>query len=132
MRRELAATIVGRGWGLLELRPMRMSLEDIFLSLTTEDAASAAPEPAAEADSPLRLPTKRGGRQCVTSLPSPAKSCARYFASPIAYIVIGFFALLFGYFFYALLSFFERQSMQMSMQHGRRDEHQPDAHRRRC
>ena len=27
------------GWGLLELRPMRMSLEDIFLSLTTEDAA---------------------------------------------------------------------------------------------
>ena len=27
------------GWGLLELRPMRMSLEEIFLSLTTEDAA---------------------------------------------------------------------------------------------
>ena len=37
VRRELAATVVGRGWGLLELRPMRMSLEDIFLSLTTED-----------------------------------------------------------------------------------------------
>jgi ABC-2 type transport system permease protein len=36
-----------------------------------------------------------------------------YFASPIAYIVIGFFALLFGYFFVALLAFFERQSMQM-------------------
>ena len=28
--------------GLLELRPMRMSLEEIFLSLTTEDAAAAA------------------------------------------------------------------------------------------
>ena len=38
-----------------------------------------------------------------------------YFASPIAYVLIGFFALLFGYFFYALLSFFERQSMQMGM-----------------
>jgi ABC-2 type transport system permease protein len=38
-----------------------------------------------------------------------------YFASPIAYIVIGFYALLFGYFFYALLFFFERQSMQMGM-----------------
>jgi gliding motility-associated transport system permease protein len=38
-----------------------------------------------------------------------------YFASPIAYVVIGFFALLYGYFFYALLSFFNRQSMQMSM-----------------
>src|SRR3954466_6268419 len=40
------------------------------------------------------------------------KELKSYFASPIAYIVIGFFALLFGYFFYALLVFFERQSMQ--------------------
>jgi ABC-2 type transport system permease protein len=40
------------------------------------------------------------------------KEIKAYFASPIAYIVIGFFALLFGYFFYALLVFFERQSMQ--------------------
>jgi ABC-2 type transport system ATP-binding protein len=39
VRRELAATIVSSGWGLLELRPMRMSLEDIFLSLTTEEGA---------------------------------------------------------------------------------------------
>jgi ABC-2 type transport system ATP-binding protein len=37
IRRELAAAIVGGGWGLLELRPMRMSLEDIFLSLTTAE-----------------------------------------------------------------------------------------------
>jgi ABC-2 type transport system ATP-binding protein len=44
VRRELAATVVTRGWGLLELRPMRMSLEDIFLSLTTEEAAAAAQE----------------------------------------------------------------------------------------
>jgi ABC-2 type transport system ATP-binding protein len=43
VRRELAAAVVTHGWGLLELRPMRMSLEEIFLSLTTEDAASAAP-----------------------------------------------------------------------------------------
>ena len=42
VRRELAAAIVNRGWGLLELRPMRMSLEEIFLHLTTEDAAAAA------------------------------------------------------------------------------------------
>src|SRR5690242_4919210 len=34
VRRELARAIVGRGWGLLELRPMRMSLEEIFLHLT--------------------------------------------------------------------------------------------------
>lgn len=42
VRRELAATVVNHGWGLLELRPMRMSLEEIFLSLTTEDAGTAS------------------------------------------------------------------------------------------
>ena len=35
VRRELASTIVRQGWGLLELRPLRMSLEEIFLHLTT-------------------------------------------------------------------------------------------------
>ena len=45
VRRDLAAAVVTHGWGLLELRPMRMSLEEIFLHLTTEDAATA---PAAE------------------------------------------------------------------------------------
>ena len=44
VRRDLAAAIVNRGWGLLELRPMRMSLEEIFLHLTTEDTAGAAAE----------------------------------------------------------------------------------------
>jgi ABC-2 type transport system ATP-binding protein len=45
VRRELANAIVTRGWGLLELRPMRMSLEEIFLSLTTEEAAASATAP---------------------------------------------------------------------------------------
>jgi ABC-2 type transport system ATP-binding protein len=39
VRRDLAATIVRQGWGLLEMRPLRMSLEEIFLHLTTEEAA---------------------------------------------------------------------------------------------
>src|SRR6266850_6853307 len=41
------------------------------------------------------------------------KELKSYFASPIAYIVIGFWALLYGYFFVALMNFFVRQSMQM-------------------
>ena len=41
-RAQIAELIVGRGWGLLELRPVSMSLEDIFLTLTTEDTASGA------------------------------------------------------------------------------------------
>jgi len=47
VRRELARTVVSNGWGLLELRPMRMSLEDIFLSLTTDEMPTPAAEPAA-------------------------------------------------------------------------------------
>src|SRR6266545_824998 len=42
VRRDLARTIVTSGWGLLELRPMRVSLEDVFLSLTTTDEPPAA------------------------------------------------------------------------------------------
>jgi len=37
VRRDLALAVVAQNWGLLELRPTRMSLEDIFLSLTTEE-----------------------------------------------------------------------------------------------
>jgi ABC-2 type transport system ATP-binding protein len=48
VRRELAAAVVNRGWGLLELRPMRVSLEDIFLQLTTEDPTHDVPAPAVE------------------------------------------------------------------------------------
>ena len=37
IRRDVARTVVERGWGLLELRPTRMSLEEVFLQLTTEE-----------------------------------------------------------------------------------------------
>jgi ABC-2 type transport system permease protein len=43
------------------------------------------------------------------------KEIRSYFASPIAYIVIGLFALLFGYFYVAILDWFVRQGMQASM-----------------
>ena len=54
IRSELARVVVESGWGLYEIRPIGMSLEDIFLKLTaSEDAAEAAAqdEPAAEAGS---------------------------------------------------------------------------------
>ncbi len=41
------------------------------------------------------------------------KELRSYFASPIAYIVLGFFALLYGYFYVAILALFVRQSLQM-------------------
>ena len=42
IRRDVARTVVERGWGLLELRPTRMSLEEIFLQLTTEEQPEEA------------------------------------------------------------------------------------------
>ena len=42
IRRDLARAVITSGWGLLELRPMRLSLEEIFLSLTTEETDAPA------------------------------------------------------------------------------------------
>jgi ABC-2 type transport system ATP-binding protein len=36
-RPEIAALAVQKGWGVLELRPVRLSLEDVFLQLTTQE-----------------------------------------------------------------------------------------------
>ena len=38
VRRHVAQAVVAAGYGLVELRPMRMSLEEIFLQLTTTDS----------------------------------------------------------------------------------------------
>lgn len=37
LRRDLAAAIVSQGWGLLELRGVSMSLEDVFINLITQE-----------------------------------------------------------------------------------------------
>jgi ABC-2 type transport system ATP-binding protein len=43
-REEIARLAVNKGWGLLELRPVRLSLEDVFLQLTTEDSSESDAE----------------------------------------------------------------------------------------
>jgi gliding motility-associated transport system ATP-binding protein len=37
LRRELASAVVSQGWGLLELRGVSMSLEDVFINLITKE-----------------------------------------------------------------------------------------------
>ena len=45
VRPDLAATIVQSGWGLFQLRNVGMSLEEVFLELTTqEDVTETEPE----------------------------------------------------------------------------------------
>jgi ABC-2 type transport system permease protein len=43
-----------------------------------------------------------------------SKELKSYFSSPVGWILLGFWSLLYGYFFVAILNFFVRQSMQMS------------------
>ena len=59
VRRDLANAVVSNGWGLLEMRRARLSLEEIFLQLTTaeepagedQDAARRLDEPTAATES---------------------------------------------------------------------------------
>jgi ABC-2 type transport system ATP-binding protein len=37
VRSELARAVLGKGWDLLELRPIQVSLEDVFIDLVTEE-----------------------------------------------------------------------------------------------
>ena len=104
IRRELARTIVGSGWGLLELRPTRISLEEIFLKLTTVESDAAPVE---------QTGTEEQMVANGNTLAIAHKELRAYFVSPIAYVIIGGFAFLYGYFYIAILSFFVRQSMQM-------------------
>lgn len=46
------------------------------------------------------------------------KELKSYFASPIAYMVIGLFALLYGYFFVVMLQYFVRAGMNMNPMQG--------------
>lgn len=49
LRTTVASLVVQRGWGLLELRSVRMSMEEIFLKLTTQEEMTAAAEEQPEA-----------------------------------------------------------------------------------
>jgi ABC-2 type transport system ATP-binding protein len=42
VRSELSRALVGRGWGLLELRPIGMTLEEIFIKLVTDESADSS------------------------------------------------------------------------------------------
>ena len=63
VRREIARAVVTRGWGLLELRPMRMSLEEIFLQVITDETTQVPAVPADAGAEPLPRQDAGGGVQ---------------------------------------------------------------------
>jgi len=60
IRARLAEAVIGAGWPLLELRPLAVSLEDIFLELTHHMPQNAAPiaDPAAKPAAKVGKSTK--------------------------------------------------------------------------
>src|SRR3984893_9641643 len=60
----------------------------------------------------MRPPQKRPHMRNILAI--AAKELKSYFASPVGWILLGFWSLLYGYFFVAIMNFFVRQSMQMS------------------
>ncbi|HEX4836119.1 MAG TPA: ABC transporter ATP-binding protein [bacterium] len=61
VREQISRTAVEAGSGLVELRPLAMTLEDVFLRLVTREE-SVAPEDAAEAGRPEEAGQRVGGR----------------------------------------------------------------------
>jgi len=49
LRRDLASAVVSQGWGLLELRRISMSLEDVFINLITKEPEAAGQAGSAQA-----------------------------------------------------------------------------------
>jgi ABC-2 type transport system ATP-binding protein len=52
LRADIAAAVTAGGWGLRELRPLTLSLEDIFLTMVANPGGSSAPPPTVNAPAP--------------------------------------------------------------------------------
>ena len=101
-----------KGWPLYELRGVSLSLEDIFLELTTEDAAHA------QASRLKERKEKMKGLYAIYR-----KEMGHYFVSPVAYVVVGVFLMLSAFFFNYFLAAVLQQAMQMQMQEMRMGMH---------
>ena len=94
VRGDLARAVVSSGWDLYELRPAARSLEEIFLQLTQTTS-----EP-------------QGMRNIWTIC---SKELRSYFVSPVAYLLLTMFALIFGFFFWNALGYFVIEGMEMQL-----------------
>ena len=107
VRPELARVVVQSGWNLHELHGISMSLEDIFLQLTGGHGIAV---PSCETT---------GGRRRRQAMKNIWVICRKelksYFASPIAYLLITVFAVIFGYFFWRAIAYFVQAGLEMQM-----------------
>ena len=104
MRGDLARAVVESGWDLNELRPSAMSLEEVFLQLTGSEAGNR------EANKPAEEVQAMRNVWIICR-----KELGSYFASPVAYILLTMFGLIFGFFFWNALGYFVIEGMEMQM-----------------
>jgi ABC-2 type transport system ATP-binding protein len=71
VRRDVARLVVDKGWGLLEMRPLRLSLEDIFLQLTTDESAKPSASDAPVVTQATPDPTPGDGAQSAPESEQP-------------------------------------------------------------
>ena len=95
---------------------MRMSLEEIFLQVTTDEPARGGGAGRASDRGTGAEASQMNSMRNILAI--AGKELRSYFASPIAYIIIGLFALLFGWFFYVYLHVFVEQSQRMASMGG--------------
>ena len=102
IRGDLARAVVEAGWNLNELRSAAMSLEEIFLQLTgAKRQRSLSPE---EPVAARRQPMRNIWIICRKELHS-------YFVSPVAYLLLTMFAIIFGFFFWNSVGYFNARRL---------------------
>ena len=105
IRGDVARAVVESGWDLNELRTAAMSLEEIFLQLTGEATAPG---------------NGRSGRRGTKSMKNIWIICRKelrsYFVSPIAYILLVMFAVIFGFFFWNSVGYFVNMAIESQME----------------
>ena len=104
VRPDLARAVVHAGWNLVELKAMGESLEEIFLELTRSET-KAVPETTA----------RRRQYQMRNIITICRKEIGAYFASPIAYLLMALFGLIFGFFFYSATAYFVLEGTRQQM-----------------
>src|SRR4029077_15462827 len=76
VRGHFARAVVESGWDLNELRPASMSLEEVFLQLTGNDAAAKAEQPVVEVAQSSEIPGSSAERNsAATSFRQSLTSC---------------------------------------------------------
>ena len=95
IREEVARFAVRNDWGLLEMKPVSMTLEDVFLRLTQHEDGLSEPD----------ATTEFNQHRLITPVQAIiAKELRSYFVSPIVYVVGGVFLLTFGFLAYLYIA----------------------------